>query len=322
LGAPTRTALQPGEELVKAGARRGVLGQRAARVTPGVNADAIDFDSGPFSGESRGQLDLTGRSRGDTTPEVDTDNLPTDIGGTRPDFGDSGGSPLNRGGFNQRLDTDTGSDISQQFRSDLESDSGLPSVDSPQVDFRTQFDDPVATDGTVVVGGVGTTSGVAGVGIEQQQRERSPTRERLLGGALGLDGQQNTQRLFDDGETGVGSDQRLDPNTGSQTETGIIPLTTIRADARTDSRLNTDIAQDQRTETELVQETETARETETEINLGVESETAFEIEPEAPPQENNDDEEDPLFGVLGDDKRFDSGILSGREALSSAFDSR
>lgn len=331
LGTPTRAAVQPGEELVKAGARRGVLGERGARVTPGVDADAIDFDNAPFSGTSRGQTDpslgLAGRGRSDgrtgqtdTTPEVDVDDLPTDIGGTRPDFADSGGSPLNRGGFNQRLDTDTGSGISQQFRSDLEADSGLPSVDSPQVDFRTQFDDPVATDGTIGFEGVGTTAGVAGVGADR--RQRSPTRERLVGGGVGIGADSDIESFIDNLGTGFQSDQRIDPSGRTETNTG-----TGTGQGLTEFEL-----QRIRSETEITPDREARQQTEAETRLDVrsevgteirsESDTRLETEPQSPTQEDDDREEDEqLFGLRAADEQFDSGILSGREALSS-FDSQ
>ena len=332
LSGPTRAAVQPGEELVKAGARRGVLGERGARVTPGVDADAIDFDNAPFSGESRGQTDpslgLAGRGRSDgrtgqtdTTPEVDVDGLPTDIGGTRPDFGDSGGSPLNRGGFDQRLDTDTGSEISQQFRSDLEADSGLPAVDSPQVDFRTQFDDPVATDGTVGFEGVGTTAGVAGVGADR--RQRSPTRERLIGGGVGIGADSDIESFIDNLGTGFQSDQRIDPSGRTETDTG----------TGTDQGATEFELQRIRSATEITPDREARRETQQETELGIETNIGTEIERgrRVPPRETEipdeqgdeqEDEEEPAFDLLGTDEQFDSGILSGREALSSAFDGR
>jgi hypothetical protein len=319
LGAPTRAAVQPGEELLKAGARRGVLGERGARVTPGVDADAVDVDGGVFSGESRGQLDLTGRSRGsqsDTTPEVDVDDLPTDIGGTRPDFSDSGASPLNRRGFNQRLNTDTGGEISQQFRSDLEADSGLPAVDSPQVDFRTQFDDPVATDGTIGFDGVGTSAGVAGVGADR--RQRSPTRERLVGGGLGVASGSDIEGFIDSLGTGFQGGQRIDPSGRSETDTGSVTDQGATEFELQRIRSETEITPDRGARRETQQETRFDVRSEVGTEIRSESDTRLETEPQSPTQEDDDREEDEqLFGLRAEDEAFDSGILSGSEALSS-----
>lgn len=77
VGSVSRWSLQPGEELVKAGVRRGVLGERAARLTPGVR---------------RGQSGIE--------TETDTDAEPADA------F-TSGSEPLGSGGSGSILDAET-----------------------------------------------------------------------------------------------------------------------------------------------------------------------------------------------------------------------
>jgi hypothetical protein len=88
-----------------------------------------------------------------------------------------------------------------------------------------------------------------------------------------------------------------------------------------------------RSETEITPDREARRETQQETEFGIETNIGTEIErgrqvppseTEIPDEEGDDkeDEETPAFDLLGSDEQFDSGILSGQEALSSAFDDR
>jgi hypothetical protein len=330
LGRASRVALQPGEELVKAGVSRGVLPSAVARATPGVRRGQMGLrkSAKDLIEEERAQAGLgqLGRSR-----EVETEDV-TEI--TAEDIeSDLPRDPAPRPMADEAPDFDPGGPLRKRRQriqeSEIDKPRGVMGDPRPSRPDTGIMGDPIRPR-------VETESEIEGLRKKAQQEEATieseleqemedlsvpVSRGAALGGVAGMIARQEAaQKPGVEGESESISPElesnivgELEQELNLEGEQELAQEAELEQEALLESELEQEAEFESEYEIELEAELELEREFEQELELELEQE--FESEPEVSPFDRESEDESNQRGFAFDEDLYETGIADVDDLL-------